>query len=174
MDTTMKSALARQFGASIDMLARAITACPDRLWTARLWDDEQLPRAGEFWYIAFHALFWLDLYLSGAVEGFTPPPPFTLDELDPAGIIPHIPFSRDELLTYLEHGRAKCRETIDNLSGQSAERVCVFTWGEVIFAALLLYNLRHVQEHAAQLSMLLGQNTGWSPGWVTGAKKPAG
>jgi hypothetical protein len=43
----------------------------------------------------------------------------------------------------------------------------------VTFAALLLYNMRHVQEHAAQLSMLLGQKTGWSPGWITGAKKPA-
>ena len=72
MDSTMITALARQFGASIDMLARAIAACPGRLWTARLWDDEELPRAGGFWYIAFHALFWLDLYLSGAVEGFAP------------------------------------------------------------------------------------------------------
>ena len=170
----MKTALSQQFGASIDMLARAITSCPDHLWTARLWDDEELPRAGEFWYIAFHTLFWLDLYLSGALEGFTPPPPFTLDELDPAGIIPDKPFSRDELLTYLEHGRAKCRETIESLTGQMAERVCVFPWGEVTFAALLLYNLRHVQEHAAQLGMLLGQKTGWSPGWITGAKKSAG
>ena len=170
----MKSALAQQFGAAIDTLQRAITACPGRMWTARLWEDEELPRAGEFWYIAYHALFWLDLYLSGAVEGFTPPPPFTLDELDPAGIIPRKPFTRDELLTYLEHGRAKCRETIDSLTDKQAERLCVFPWGEVTFAALLLYNLRHVQEHAAQLGMLLGQKTGWSPGWVTGAKKPAG
>ena len=99
-------------------------------------------------------------------------PPFTLDELDPAGIIPDKPFSRDELLTYLEHNRAKCRVTIDTLTGQSAERMCVFPWGEVAFAALLLYNMRHVQEHAAQLGMLLGQKTGWSPGWITGAKKP--
>ena len=38
-----------------------------------------LPAAAEFWYVVYHALFWLDLYLSGAVEGFAPPAPFTLD-----------------------------------------------------------------------------------------------
>jgi hypothetical protein len=31
---------------------------------------------------------------------------------------------------------------------------------------LLLYNLRHVQEHAAQLNMLHGQKTSTSPGRV--------
>jgi uncharacterized damage-inducible protein DinB len=33
-------------------------------------------------------------------------------------------------------------------------------------AELLLYTMRHVQEHAAQLNMLLGQKTGSTPGWV--------
>ena len=65
-----------------------MAACPDELWRVRLWDDAELPGAAEFWYIAYHTLFWLDLYLSGAVEGFAPPAPFTLDELDPAGCCP--------------------------------------------------------------------------------------
>jgi len=30
----------------------------------------------------------------------------------------------------------------------------------------LLYTMRHVQEHAAELNMLLGQKTGSAPGWV--------
>jgi hypothetical protein len=33
-------------------------------------------------------------------------------------------------------------------------------------AELLLYNMRHVQEHASQLNMLLGQRIGSAPGWV--------
>jgi len=45
-------------------------------------------RQPEVWYLAFHTLFWLDLYLSGPAEGFAPPAPFTRVELDPAGILP--------------------------------------------------------------------------------------
>jgi hypothetical protein len=37
-------------------------------------------------------------------------------------------------------------------------------------AELVLYNMRHVQEHAAQLSLFLGQKVGWSPGWVAKAQ----
>jgi hypothetical protein len=33
-----------------------------------------------------------------------------------------------------------------------------------------LYNMRHVQEHAAQLSFLLGQKFSFDPGWVGRAK----
>jgi hypothetical protein len=63
------------------------------------------------WYLAYHALFWLDLYLSGSEEGFTPPAPFTLDELDPAGLVPERPHTKDELHAYLEHGRRECQST---------------------------------------------------------------
>ncbi len=34
----------------------------------------------------------------------------------------------------------------------------------------LLYNMRHVQGHAAQLNLLLGQKGVSSPDWVTMAK----
>jgi hypothetical protein len=34
-----------------------------------------------------------------------------------------------------------------------------------------LDNMRHVQEHVAQLNMILGQKIGWSPRWITLAKK---
>jgi hypothetical protein len=39
----------------------------------------------------------------------------------------------------------------------------------VPFGELLLYNLRHVQEHAAQLHMFLGQQAGKSTQWVSQA-----
>src|SRR5258706_2570246 len=173
MDNTLRAAFTQQFSAAIDMLENVLLACPDQLWHVRLWDDLNLPRSSEFWYIIYHTLFWLDLYLSGSVEGFMPPAPFTLDELDPAGIIPDKPYNKDELLTYLEHTRRKCRLTSDALTNEKARQLCTFPWGEVTFAALLLDNMRHVQEHVAQLNMILGQKTGWSPRWVTNAKKPA-
>ncbi len=155
MDNIFRAALAQQFGATIDMLENVLRACPDEMWHLRLWDDPNLPRSAEFWYISYHTLFWLDLYLSGNVAGFVPPAPFTLDELDPAGIIPERAYSKDELLTYLEHARRKCPATIAALTDERARQSCTFPWGELTFAALLLDNMRHVQEHGAQLNLIL-------------------
>lgn len=167
MDPTVKNSLLRQFGAAINMLENAIRACPDELWRGRLWiNPAERPGYSEFWYLAFHTLFWLDLYLSGSVEGFVPPAPFTRDELDPAGLLPGRPYTKYELQTYLEHCRRKCQGTIEDLTEERARRRCQFAWGEVSFVELLLYNMRHVQEHATQLSLLIGQKTGSAPGWV--------
>ena len=55
----------KQYGAAIDMLEDAIRLCPDPLWKAILWQDTEDVRYGEFWFVAYHALFWLDLYLTG-------------------------------------------------------------------------------------------------------------
>jgi hypothetical protein len=171
MNATLKTALRQQYGAAIDMLENAVRACPDELWQVRLWDDPT-HQAGlaEFWYIVYHTLFWLDLYLSGSVEGFVPPAPFTLEELDPAGILPERPYSKVELRSYLEHTRTKCQTTIDGLTDGQAGRICAFAWGQLPFVELLLDTMRHVQEHTAQLNMILGQKTGWDPGWVTTTK----
>lgn len=171
MDAYLKSAISQQFGATIDMLENVLHACPDHLWRVRLWDDPQLPESSEFWYIIYHTLFWLDLYLSGSIEGFVPPTPFTLDELDPAGLLPERPYTKAELQTYLEHTRMKCRSTVEVLTDERARQVCKFSWGKVTFAGLLLDNMRHVQEHTAQLNMILGQRIRWSPKWVTNAEK---
>jgi hypothetical protein len=170
MDTSWRAIIWLQFGAAIDMLDNALVACPDELWQARLWDDQPLPRSAEFWYIAYHSLFWLDLYLSGAVEGFAPPAPFTLDELDPAGLLPERTYTKDQLRTYLAHCRKKCHATLTALTDEQAWRRCRFGWGEMSFAELQLYNMRHAQEHAAQLSLILGQNIDSAPGWVGQAK----
>src|SRR5690349_19275663 len=146
MDAIWKDVIWSQFGATIDMLENALLACPDELWTDR--SEYQA-----FWYIVYHTLFWLDLYLSGSVEGFAPPAPFTLEELDPAGLIPPRPYTKDELHSYLKHCRQKCRTTIEALTDEKARQLCKFPWGQVSFLELLIYNMRHVQEHASQLNL---------------------
>jgi hypothetical protein len=153
----------RQFAAAIDMFGSALRDCPDELWEKRLWEDQpdQWVAAGfsAFWYLGYHTLFWLDLYLTGAEEGFAPPAPFDLVEMRANEVLPRI-YTRPELLGYLELCRRRCQETIEALADDQANRICRFAWGELSFAELLLYNLRHVQEHAAQLSMFLGQQAG--------------
>jgi hypothetical protein len=167
MDTKCKEIIWRQFGAAIDMLENAIRHCPDDLWGDR-------SRQHELWYMAYHTLFWLDLYLSGPIEGFTPPPPFTLVELDPAGLLPDRVYSKDELLTYLEHGRKKCKETIAGLTDESAEKRYRFGWGDATMVELLLYNLRHVQHHTAQINLILRQTIDSAPRWVGRSKTGLG
>lgn len=146
-----------QFGASIDTLDDMLRACPDQLWRERLWDNSSgQPEYAEFWYRVYHALFWLELYLTGAEEGFLPPSPFELIEMEQDDL-PSRVYTKDELLDYLGYGRKKCLETIEALTDETAQRQCQFAWGEVSFVELLLYNMRHVQEIAAQLSLFLGQ-----------------
>ncbi|NMB88161.1 MAG: DinB family protein [Chloroflexi bacterium] len=164
----LKASLWSQFGASIDMFTSALRACPGDLWQRSLWEDDR-PDLAQFWYLGYHALFWLDLYLSGAVEGFAPPPPFTLDELDPTGILPDPPCSQEQLLAYAGYCREKCCTTLAALTEESAARRCRFPWGEISFAELCLYNLRHIQEHAAQMNLFLGQNGVQAGDWVAKA-----
>ncbi len=163
----------RQFGAAIDMLGNALRDCPDGLWEENLWKNQPgqpvVFSFAAFWYLGFHALFWLDLYLTGTEEGFAPPSPFDLAEMEPGEPMPRT-YTRAELLGYLETCRRKCQETISALTIEQANRVCHFPWGEMTFAELQLYNLRHVQEHGAQLSMFLGQQAGKDAKWVSRAK----
>lgn len=141
------------------MLENAITACPDALWS----DRTQRP---EFWYVAYHTLFFLDYYHSASAEGFAPPEPFTLEELDPAGIIPERPFTKDELLRYLEHGREKCRAIIAGLTDETAREVRRFNRNDWTVLEWLLSTMRHVQHHTAQLNLILRQQTDSAPRWV--------
>lgn len=161
MDT--KNIIWRQFGAAIDMLKNAIVTCPDDLWG----DRSHQP---EYWYLVYHTLFWLDLYLSDSFNEFTPPIPFTLDELDPAGLLPERVYTKEELQTYLEHGRSKCRSTIQASADLNRLQTCRPEWADMTMTELLIYNLRHVQHHTAQLNMILRQRSGSAPGWIARAE----
>lgn len=171
MDSAWKKIIWQQFGAAIDMLENAMRACPDELWVA---DPTKRPELVKndvvgFWYLAYHTLFFLDYYLSDPGDGFAPPAPFTLDELDPAELLPERAYTKAELLGYLDHCRRKCRVTIEALTDEKAHRRCGFKRLEITSAELLLYNMRHVQHHAAQLNLLLRQKIGSAPRWVVKA-----
>jgi hypothetical protein len=152
MITMVKTAIWQQFGASMDMLEDAITNCPEPLWTGVLWEDSDDPRYGQFWFVAYHTLFWIDLYLSGRAEDFVPPKPFIL------GAFPETPYTKDDIVTYLSQCRQKCRAAIETMTDEEAHRVCTYNWMEKPFLELQIYSMRHVQEHTSQLHYFLGQN----------------
>src|SRR5215469_2318094 len=118
MDNVWRTIVWKQFGAAIDMLDNALIACPDSLWREAVWADPSAPpQRVEFWYVAYHALFWLDLYLFGSEEGFAPPAPFTLvEQYDSIGPLPGRSYSRDEVRAYLASLRQKCRTTIETMT----------------------------------------------------------
>jgi len=159
MDNAIRTIIWQQFGAAIDTLDNAMLACPEELWA----DQTKQP---EFWYVVYHTLFWLDFYLSDRDEEFAPPAPFTLSELDPAGVLPERPYTKDELGIYLKHGREKCRATVEALTDEHVSQRFKFGRVNLSFAELLLYNMRHVQHHAAQLNLILRQTIDSAPGWV--------
>lgn len=172
MDAVWKESFWQQFGAAISFLDETIRACPDELWRAALWQaGDKKPEFAQFWYIAYHTLFWLDAYLTGTEEGFLPPPPFALIEQDDDGPLPERVYTKGELLAYLSDCYRKCQATIEAQTPETAQRLCQFGWGECSFQELLIYNLRHVHGHAAQLNMLLGQQVGPQRDYVTQARR---
>lgn len=169
MDNPWRDAVLRQLGAAIDMLENAIDACPDEVWGDR-------SREPEFWYLVFHTLFFLDYRLSGSPDDFSPPPPFTLDELDPAGILPERVYAKDEMRAYLRHGREKFRAVAGGMTNERAREPRMLGTAQASAAEALLSDLRHVQHHTAQLNLLLRQAGAPVPRWVARARDepPAG
>ncbi len=161
MDTATKETLWKQFGASIDMLENAISLCTDELW-----DNEK-----KFWYNAYHCLFYLDYYLTLEPDKFSPPSPYTLSEFDPSGAMPDKVYSKEELLSYLRHSRKKCHDLIASMTDEIVNSRWVNEYRNYSVLEILLYNMRHVQHHAAQLSLILRQGIDNAPRWVSQTKE---
>ncbi|MFD2100402.1 DinB family protein [Flagellimonas iocasae] len=156
----LKSILWSQFGASIDMLQNAISLCPEDIW-----DNEE-----KFWYNAYHCIFFLDYYLTPDPVNFTPPLPF--DESEFEDRMPPRTYSKTEVLEYLSYCRKKCKSLIHELSKESIQHHWTNQSKTMDYnvVEILLYNMRHVQHHAAQLNLLLRQQIDDAPRWVRHAK----
>ena len=163
MNSETKKIIWSQFGAAIEMLENAVIACPDNIWGNRI--DYY-----EFWYITYHTLFYLDFYLSDSDKGFMPPEPYTLDELDERGLLPDRIYTKQELLNYLSYGKLKCRDRIASLTEEHSNTRCGFDWLDLSFGEVLLYNMRHVQHHAAQLNLMISRSVASAPRWVKKTK----
>lgn len=171
----LKESLWKQFGAGIDMLRNAIL-----LWPEEYWNSDR-----RFFYIAYHSLISLDYCLTIPPTDYSSPLPFKIT--DPAeipdeavdDIIPDRIYSKKELLGYLQASRLKCRKLIEGLTEEKIKQrwieepdelsaYCTLNYNVL---EILLYNLRHVQHHAAQLNLLLRKKINASPDWVSEAEE---
>lgn len=168
MINALKKSLWKQFGASIDMLKNAIILCPEEYWYTNK----------KIFYNAYHCLLFLDYYLTIPPKNFSSPLPFTIAESDDViedvidDLIPDRVYSKKELLDYLQSSRDKCHMLITGLTEEKLNERWIEESGTMNYSVLeiLLYNMRHVQHHAAQLNLLLRQGINNAPDWVSQAE----
>jgi hypothetical protein len=170
MMTALKESLWKQFGASIDMLKNAIVLWPEEKWNTHK----------RFFYITYHTLVFLDYYLTmpapknfKAQLSFTDAPagaPIDKEAVD--DIEPDRLYTKKEILDYLQFTREKCHRVIASLTEEKLTERWIADEGrrDYAFLELLLYNMRHVQHHAAQLNMMLRQEINDAPRWVARAR----
>jgi hypothetical protein len=74
------------------------------------------------------------------------------------------------MLDYLQYGRQKCFELINGLNSSTINNRFTNYYIDFNVFEILLDNMRHVQHHAAQLNLLLRQETNGAPKWVAQTK----
>ena len=80
-------------------------------------------------------------------------------------------YDKPFVLSYLQHARHKARETIAHESADVLAGPSGFHWRKCSRAELHVYNIRHVQHHAAQLSLRLRLDAQVDIPWVSHAWK---
>lgn len=165
MQDTLKELLRNQYEAAFCTLSKAIEACPDDSW-------HEPVASWKFCQVAFHTLFFADYYLGETPDGLKDQefhlshPEFFRDyeEMQPREQI--LLYERDDICEYLDFCRDKARRTIAKETAEMLAAPCGFPSKTFRRAELHVYNLRHIQHHAAQLSLRLRlDGTGDVP-WV--------
>jgi DinB superfamily len=162
---TIQSVLKSQYHASVAMLRDAIDACPAELWT----DDSYV---NQFWQVAYHTLFYTDLYLQPSESAFVAwkhhRPKYNFFPSGPEAQA-LTPYSIDDVRAYCAHCEASIDAAVDRLDLTSPDSG--FPWYKMSKLEHQLVSLRHIQHHTGQLAERIRQVTGRGVGWVGGSKK---
>lgn len=169
MPETILVSIWKQFASSIDMLGNAIRSVPVEEWD----------RNKRLFYTAYHSLLFLDYYLTVPPTAFrpglactlVPPDQMPAEALD--DLVPDHAYSQAQCLAWLQASRLKCRQLLSRLDLEGLTKcwidapdmfapACVMHFNVL---DILLYNLRHVQHHTAQLNLLLRQMGLVPPDW---------
>ena len=120
----------------------------------------------KFCQVVFHTLFFTDFYLGSGVEDLKQQP-FHRDHPDFFRDYEELEDRRQVLLydrpttrQYLEHCRRKAAAKIEASTAETLEAPCGFQPRTFSRAELHVYNIRHIQDHAGQLSLRLRIDTG--------------
>ncbi|MCB0826197.1 MAG: hypothetical protein KDC26_08400 [Armatimonadetes bacterium] len=143
----IKSALTRQYRASLQMLRQCIEVCPDHMWNK----SNNRP----YWNIAGHALYFTHLYMVQTEEDFVsfePDIEVTHNVWDPISV--DVFFSKEQLLGYCDQLFEACPGLVEKLNLE-AEETGYYWYKDMGKYEHQLVNLKHLQGHVGQLSELL-------------------
>jgi hypothetical protein len=171
---TLKQLLGNQYEAALGTLNLCVVRCPEQSWN-------ECVAKWKFCQAAFHAVFFADLYLQPTddVEAFKRQVFHVEHKADfrdyeelqdrPQVLL----YEKAFVLDYLQHVRRKAQETSARESADVLAGGSGFHWRKCSRAELHVYNIRHVQHHAAQLSLRLRLDSALDIPWVGHAWKEA-
>jgi hypothetical protein len=151
---TLKTLITNQFEAAASTLNACIDKCPEEAWNA--------PVANyKFCQVVFHTLFYTDYYLGISEEALRPQAFHRenahvfrdYEELEPRP--PVLLYERAWTKSYLQYCRKKCHEVIAAETAESLAAPTKFPRKAFSRAEIHVYNIRHIQHHAAQLILRL-------------------
>ena len=160
----MKNIIASQYHAALGMLKNAVEKCPDDLWVDQTYTNP-------FWQVAYHTLFYVDLYLSEnletakAWEKHRPNYDFFGNIGRNGEVIPerNPPYTQIEILEYLTTLR---KTLLTRLETTDLNAPSGFPWLPFDKLELQFYNIRHIQHHAGQLIERVRENTEDKVTWI--------
>lgn len=155
-----EEAVARQFGGALSMLRHAIERCPPELWS------RPSERMG-YWYLAYHTLFFVDHDLHPADKPFRSPwfDTFEYELGDVAPPFEHV-YAQEDLLAYLDRCSARVEQVLEAIRQGDPVQLRGGRRLDIPPLEVVLYELRHVQHHAAQMNALLRAEGVEPPRWV--------
>lgn len=161
-----KHLISQEYAGSLCMVGLCVDRCPNELWQVKI-------ASYPFSQSAFHALFFADLYLSRSIED---------QRLDPFHIEharwfgdyeqlqrrePTAVYERGDIQRYVGFCREKAERVVAAETADSLAAPAGFDWRKCTQAELHVYNIRHIQHHAAQLSLRLRLDVGIDIPWVS-------
>jgi hypothetical protein len=154
MIDVVKQVIANQFEAGFATINRCVQQATDDLW-------HQPVARYPFCQVAFHTLFFADYYLGPDAEAFSLQP-FHLANKHLFGDYeqledrePTSRYEKPQIITYLDFCRAKASATIAGETEATLSARAKFDGKDFSRAELHVYNIRHIQHHAAQMILRL-------------------
>jgi hypothetical protein len=149
-----KELITNQYEAAFCTLNSCVDRCPEAEWNASVF---QL----KFCQVVFHTLFFADYYLGPAEEPLRQQPfhrqhaGVFLDYEELEDRAPVRLYEKSWTQLYLKHCRTKGAEVIRSETAESLHAMAEFARRTHSRAELHVCNIRHIQHHAAQLSLRL-------------------
>jgi hypothetical protein len=162
----IRPALKSQYHATLETLRLAIEKAPDEMWNDSA--DGSVP----FWRVAYHTLFYTHFYLEQDQHAFIPwarhrEEANFLSTVPPNNDRPPHPcepFTRADVLEYWRVCDNMIDTAVDALDLSAPE--CGFPWYKMPKLEHQIVNIRHIQHHAAALSVRLRRSAGIEIDWV--------